>query len=422
MMRIKSAFLALKKRFLFSVLLLIQITFGLATITSSINVFYNLHHLNDKSSSVLNVDKTYLINFETTADRLQSKKFNKEQIQEVYKTIQQNKDVISYGTYEQRVIEIESSNRPLQTSMITDLKHKTFRDDRPTIKTIFVDENYYKMLHLPLKSEEGFLHEDFKKNSEEKTKVLMGSYFKKYFQVGDTINNQYTIIGFLPENKFIVNNNNPLNAYLKLDYAMIMPMSSNRYEKYEAMFLRLHQSTVLYLRKDADVKKLEESILLKGNDGTFYLKSLGNEINEGVTLDSYSEIPQLIVGILFVLFSIVGIVVTTIISILMRKREFGIKIAFGESKFGMFIQIVLENIIVAIVGLGMSLVYFSWRYGALLQMSKDIKTATVLDFKLDMPILFLVFLFLLMIIIVSNVIVFLYIRKLEPKTLIGGME
>ncbi|MDA1776589.1 ABC transporter permease [Bacillus cereus group sp. BY9-3LC] len=421
MMRIKSAFLALKKRFLFSVLLLIQITFGLATITSSINVFYNLHHLNDKSSSVLNVDKTYLINFETTADRSQSKKFNKEQIQEVYKTIQQNKDVISYGTYEQRVIEIESSNRPLQTSMINDLKHKTYHDDRPTIKTIFVDENYYKLLHLPLKFEEGFLHEDFQKNSEEKTKVLMGSYFKKYFQVGDTINNQYTITGFLPENKFIVNNNTT-NTYLKLDYAMIMPMSSNRYEKYEAMFLRLHQSTVLYLQKGADIKKLEESIQLKGNDGTFYLKSLGEEINEGVTLDSYSEIPQLIVGILFILFSIVGIVVTTIISILMRKREFGIKIAFGESKFGMFIQIVLENIIVAIVGLGMSLVYFSWRYGALLQMSKDIKTATVLDFKLDMPILLLVFLFLLLIIIVSNVIVFLFIRKLEPKTLIGGME
>lgn len=66
----------------------------------------------------------------------------------------------------------------------------------------------------------------------------------------------------------------------------------------------------------------------------------------------------------------------------MRKREFGIKIAFGESKFGMFIQIVLENIIVAITGLGMSITYFSWRYGVLLQMSKDLKEATVLDFKL----------------------------------------
>ncbi|WP_179955955.1 ABC transporter permease [Bacillus sp. JAS102] len=421
MMRIKSAFIALKKRFLFSVLLLIQITFGLATITSSINVFYNLHYLNDKSSSVLNVDKTYLVTFERTTDRLQSNPFNKEKIRAIYNTIHQNKDVISYGTYEERVIEIESSNRPFQNSMITDLKHKTFHDERPTIKTIFVDENYYKMLHLPLKPEEGFSHDDFQKNSEEKTKVLMGSYFKKYFQVGDTMNNQYTITGFLPENKFIVNNNTT-NTYLKLDYAMILPMSFDRFEKYEAMFLRLHQSTVLYLQKGADVKKLEESIQLKGNGGTFHLKSLGDEINEDVTLNGYSEIPQLIVGILFIVFSIVGIVVTTIVSILMRKREFGIKIVFGESKFGMFIQIVLENIIVAITGLGMSIAYFSWRYGVLLQMSKDLKEATVLDFKLDMPILFLVFLFLLLIIIVSNVIVFLFIRKLEPKTLIGGME
>ncbi|AJG57890.1 ftsX-like permease family protein [Bacillus cereus D17] len=413
-MRIKSAFIALKKRFLFSVLLLIQITFGLATITSSINVFYNLHYLNDKSSSVLNVDKTYLVTFEMTTDRLQSNQFNKEKIQAVYNTIHQNKDVISYGTYEERVIEIESSNRPFQNSMITDLKHKTFHDERPTIKTIFVDENYYKMLHLPLKPEEGFSYDDFQKNSEEKTKVLMGSYFKKYFQVGDTINNQYTITGFLPENKFIVNNNTT-NTYLKLDYAMIMPMSFDRFEKYEAMFLRLHQSTVLYLQKGADVKKLEESIQLKGNGGTFHLKSLGDEINEDVTLNGYSEIPQLIVGILFIVFSIVGIVVTTIVSILMRKREFGIKIAFGESKFGMFIQIVLENIIVAITGLGMSIAYFSWRYGVLLQMSKDLKEVTVLDFKLDMPILFLVFLFLLLIIIVSNVIVFLFIRKLNRK-------
>ncbi|WP_195723886.1 ABC transporter permease [Bacillus sp. RIT694] len=421
MMRIKSAFIALKKRFLFSVLLLIQITFGLATITSSINVFYNLHHLNDKSSSALNVDKTYLVTFERTTDRLQSNQFNKEQIQAFYNTIHQNKDVISYGTYEESLIEIESSNRPLQNNMIADLKHKTFHDERPTVQTIVVDENYYKLLGLHLKPKEGFLHEDFPKNSEEKTKVLMGSYFKKYFQVGDTINNQYTIIGFLPENKFIVDNNTT-NVYLKLDYAMIMPMSSNRYENYEGMFLRLHQSTVLHLRKDADVKKLEESIQLKGNGGTFHLKNLGDEINIDVTLNSYSELPQLIVGILFILFSIVGMAVTTIVSILMRKREFGIKIVFGESKFGMFIQIVLENIIVAIAGLGMSIAYFSWRYGKLLQMSKDFKAVLALDFKLDMPILFLVFLFLLLIIIVSNVIVFLFIRKLEPKTLIGGME
>ena len=34
----------------------------------------------------------------------------------------------------------------------------------------------------------------------------------------------------------------------------------------------------LYLQKGADVKKLEESIQLKGNGGTFPFKSLGDEI------------------------------------------------------------------------------------------------------------------------------------------------
>ena len=94
----------------------------------------------------------------------------------------------------------------------------------------------------------------------------------------------------------------------------------------------------------------------------------------------------------------------------------------GESKFGMFIQIVLENICIAIVGKFLSIVYFLWRYEDHLQVSKDFDMASVREINLNMPILLFVFLFLLVIIIISNLIVFLFIRKLEPKTLIGGME
>lgn len=259
------------------------------------------------------------------------------------------------------------------------------------------------------------------KKREEKTKVLMGAYFKKYFRIGDTINDQYTIIGFLPANKFIVNNLGS-NGYLKLDKAMILPMPIDRYEKYELMFLRLHQSTIISLQKDADVKKLQEAIQLKGNDVTLYLKNLSEEINENVISNKESEIIGLIVGGLFILFIIAGIVVTTVVSIMMRKREFGIKMVLGESKFGMFIQIVLENICIAIFGMFLSIVYFLWRYEDHLQFSKDFDMASVLEVNLNMPILLFVFLFLLLIIIVSNLIVFLFIRKLEPKTLIGGME
>ncbi|PFF33618.1 ABC transporter permease [Bacillus cereus] len=419
-MRIKSALMALKNRLLISIFLLIQFTFGLTSITLSINMLYNFNYLENSSNSLLDLESTYFITYDgMTTDRLKADQFNKEQVEEIYQKMRQNKDVISYGTYEESIIELESSNRPLQESMLDELKNKTFRDKGPTIRTIEIDEDYYKLLNIPIKTGTGFSYQDFQKNSEEKTNVLVGSYFKKYFQIGDTINNQYTIIGFLPENKFIVNTS---HVYQKLDKTMLSPMPIDRYEHYEIMFSRLHQSTIMNLKKDADVNKLQETIQLKGSDVTLYLRNLGEEINKDITSSWDTEIIDLIVGSLFILFIIGGIVVTTIVSIMMRKREFGIKMVLGESKFGMFIQIVLENMCIAIVGMFLSVVYFSWRYEAHLQVSKGFDTASVLEVNLNMPILLFVFLFLQLIIIVSNLIVFLFIRKLEPKTLIGGME
>ncbi|HDR6312257.1 TPA: ABC transporter permease [Bacillus cereus] len=421
-MRLKSALMALKNRSLISIFLLVQFTFGLAAITLSINMLYNFHYLKNSSNSLLDLESTYFITYDgITTDRLKADQFNKEQVEEIYKKMQQNKDVISYGTYEQSTIELESSNRPLQESMLEELKNKTFHDKSPTIRIITIDEYYYKLLNIPIKTGTGFSYQDFQKSSEEKTNVLVGPYFKKYFQIGDTINNQYTIIGFLPENKFIIEGNG-VSIYQKLDKAMLSPMPIDRYGHYEIMFSRLHQSTIMNLKKDADVNKLQEMIQLKGSDVTLYLKNLGEEINEAVTSSMDTESIDLVVGSLFILFIIGGIVVTTIVSIMMRKREFGIKMVLGESKFGMFIQIVLENICIAIVGMFLSLVYFSWRYAAHLQSSKDFDIASVREMNLNMPILILVCLFLLLIIIVSNLIVFLFIRKLEPKTLIGGME
>ncbi|MFP3376240.1 FtsX-like permease family protein [Bacillus sp. 1A] len=421
-MRLKSALMALKNRLLISIFLLIQFTFGLAAMTLSINGMYNFYYLRNSSNSLLDLESTYFITYDgMTTDRLKADQFNKEQVEEIYKKMRQNKDVISYGTYEQSIIELESSNRPLQESMLKELKNKTFREKSPTIRIITIDEDYYKLLNIPIKTGTGFSYQDFQKNSEEKTNVLVGPYFKKYFQIGDTINNQYTIIGFFPENKFIIDGNGA-NIYQKLDKAMLSPMPIDRYEHYEIMFSRLHQSTIMNLKKDADVNKLQETIQLKGSDVTLYLRNLGEEINEAVTSSMDTENINLVVGSLFILFIIGGIVVTTIVSIMMRKREFGIKMVLGESKFGMFIQIVLENICIAIVGIFLSLVYFSWRYADNLQGSKDFDTASVLEVNLNMPILLFVCLFLLLIMIVSNLIVFLFIRKLEPKTLIGGME
>ncbi|MFE6012865.1 ABC transporter permease, partial [Bacillus thuringiensis] len=138
-MRLKSALMALKNRLLISIFLLIQFTFGLAAITLSINTLYNFYYLGNSSNSLLDLESTYFITYdEMTTDRLKADQFNKGQIEEVYKKMQQNKDVISYGTYEESIIELESSNRLLQEIMLEELKNKTFRDKNPTILIITI--------------------------------------------------------------------------------------------------------------------------------------------------------------------------------------------------------------------------------------------------------------------------------------------
>lgn len=107
---------------------------------------------------------------------------------------------------------------------------------------------------------------------------------------------------------------------------------------------------------------------------------------------------------------------------MIRKREFGIKLALGESTLGIYIQIIIENSIIGISGMILSLVHFLWKYSGLLHFSSEINLASPLDFKLNSFIIFFVFMILIFIILISSFIVYLFIRRLEPKSLIGGME
>lgn len=416
MIKLKSAMKALKNRWVFSILLVIQFTLGLSTITYSVNFFYNMFFL--KNHSIIDITSTYLI---TSDNFIKEEDSSKEEVEEIYKKLEKNKDVISYGTYIEDNVEINSSTRPLDPKMIADLTNTRMQMEKPTIQAITIDKNYNSLLNLQITQGRGFSDQDFKNSRNDKTNILVGSYFKKYFSLGDVINNQYRIIGFLPEDQFIVNDNNS-NTYQKLDKAMLIPMSADIENDYGSMLGRLQQSTILKLRPDADIDELNQIIQLKTDHSQMHLKNLAKDINQNVTDSSYSEIPQMILDLCFILFSIIGIVVTTMVSIMIRKREFGIKLVLGESKFGIFGQIILENTLIGIVGFGVSLAYFTWKASGALKLSNELNQASILDIKLNMLILFFVFLILLLIIVISNLIIFFTIRKLEPKSLIGGME
>jgi putative ABC transport system permease protein len=421
MLKLKSALTALRKRWVISILLLVQITYGLSTITGSVNIFYNLFYLN--SGSLLDLNSTYLVVPGRITTGTHEQNYNKEQVEQIYNRLSNNKDVISYGTYYEDNVILDRSTRPLDSKFVADLtKTKTGINglNDPMISAIVIDQNYYRLLDLQLKHGHGFSAQDFNKNSNQEVNVLVGSYFQKYYKIGDVINDKYKIIGFLP-NKYIVNNNTT-NTYLKLDRAMLIPMPEDRYNYYGSMFLRLHLGTILKLRQGADLEQLTPILQLPGNDVKLSLKNLGEDIRQNVADNAYTEIPQLVLGLSFIFLSVIGIVVTTIVSIIIRKREFGIKLALGESTQGIFSQIIIENSIIGVTGMGLSLAYFISKYRGLLQLSREMNLASPLDFKMNGSILFFDFLVLFMVIVLSSFVVYLFIRKVEPKSLIGGME
>lgn len=244
MLRIKNAFLALRIRWVISILLLIQFTYGLSTITGTSNIFYNLHYMN--SQSLLDLDSTYLVVPDKITDELQ--KHTKNDVEEIYDNLKRHPDVIAYGTYYEDNVILDTKAHPLDRQLIADLTNHSLGLNEPIIRTIVIDEPYNRILNLK------FTEQDFRKNSNDETNVLVGSYFKRYYKIGDILNDQYRIIGFLPD-KYMVNNNTS-NVYLKLDKAMLIPMPEDIYTLYDAMISRLQFSTVLKLRPGADLEQL----------------------------------------------------------------------------------------------------------------------------------------------------------------------
>lgn len=417
MFRIRSAFRALKRRWIISILVLVQFTFGLSTITGTVNIFANLSYL--KNNSILDLNYTYLIEPDNRVREMDEKKYDKEQIEGIYQALERHKDVISLGTYYEDNIILDTT-APLDNKLIDGLSNSFLGMNEPIIHAIVIDKNYYNLLDLDLPNGHGITPQDFEKNDHEEINVLVGSFFEKYYSIGDLINNQYRINGFLPD-KYIVNNNTS-NTYLKLNKAMLIPMSKDRYTDYRSMFGRLHLGTVLKLEERADIKQLNQLIQLDKTPVTLSFKSLGDEIRRTIKESTYSEIPQTMLGLTFMLFSVVGIVVTTIVSIMIRKREFGIKLALGERPLGILTQITIENVIIGVAGLVLALIHFKWRYRGILQMSSEINKASPLDIKLNDSIMFFIFMIFMLILLVASIFIYLYIRKQELKSLIGGME
>lgn len=123
-----------------------------------------------------------------------------------------------------------------------------------------------------------------------------------------------------------------------------------------------------------------------------------------------------------VIFCIIGITISTILSIWLRQREIGIRYAIGESKFSVFLGMTIENTLICLCGVICSIAYYIYWYKDLIISSQQEYIFDITFQKIDFTLLFSIFIMLLIVIIISSLLTFFFTRKLEPKELIGGIH
>ena len=141
----------------------------------------NFHYLENSSNSLLDLESTYFITYDgMTTDRLKADQFNKGQVEEIYKKCSKKRcDFVWYIRREHNRTRIQQSTAPRK--YVRRIENKTFAI-KILLFVITIDEDYYK-LNIPIKLEQAFRIETSTKIVKE-TNVLVGPYFKKYFQIG----------------------------------------------------------------------------------------------------------------------------------------------------------------------------------------------------------------------------------------------
>jgi putative ABC transport system permease protein len=271
-----------------------------------------------------------------------------------------------------------------------------------------VDNNFYNMLNTTLILGDGFNAEDFASTAPDIIPIILGSDYRNRCKLNDIFEDKnsgqkYTVKGFLKPNKYLLYGNYDLSMYLNSKNCFIIPMNT-------------HIGNMQAIIKFNDMK----SSNIKFNDLVFENMKDAIKIDVNEFLSSKKKwLPFLIMSLVAALM---GIIISTILSILFRRREFGIKIVLGESLNKILFKVTIENTILATIAI-ICAANFTYIMNAPFikgTSSTTLETIVFINFNIDFfgPVILVI----TMITLITSLIVFKIIKRIEPKDLIGGID
>lgn len=282
---------------------------------------------------------------------------------------------------------------------------------------------------------------DIYKVRDSKEKIINGDVFRKYniqdeakpiftgtalktglksFNIssGDLWNYRYKSIGTLKSNYVLPGKSYIDDAPLNLNNCVILPVpdTGNSYNNVKSnaiingFFIKVNIN---------DVNKVKNSIYerFKNDDVDVNVVTVEEDLNNYIRENEEYFIAQLRITLCLLLLSTMGTATTLILSVKRRKREFGIRISTGGSKFYLLRLIYGEVMLILIISYIIALLYYSKGNSHVL---KVLGKTTFQIFNPLFSIIYLLCVFAIIVILSFSVVII--ILKMQPRDLIGGVK
>lgn len=371
-----------------SILIVIQLTFTLFISYSILNIYFDGAIVSSNSRWALNnIEDIYLIN---AKDESLARRDNNLYIEIVEKINEEKKGVI--GAY---------STISLSIDIFNDYD----------VTGVSMNKDYYNMLNENFILGKGFSEEDFLFNPSLPIPIILGSDYKNKCKINDVFEEKYSgqkyiVIGFLKANKYFIESNYYLSSYINSKNSFIIPMSENSSSVgSKEFFIKFNDSEEKVINSDEIIIKNMKEAIKSDLNGFF-------ESNK-------QWVPFLIIS---VFIALIGVIISTILSIIFRRREFGIRIVLGESFKAIALKVIAENIILSIIS---SILTIFLTYIININFIKATRYNTIENIvfiNFNMTFFIPIVLTIIIINIFTSAILFGILKRIQPKELIGGID
>lgn len=300
------------------------------------------------------------------------------------------------------------------------LYKNTYRETTPNITdVVFIDIEILEMLNIQL------TQKDFEAeivNNQSYLPLYVGEYYKDIISIGDTLTltrngSNYVVKGFINDANWLNDSDSLTMPTTTLSNKFLAPFSSideidtmTQQSTIGKIFVQVDEESQIYI-SNIEEKASELGIKIK-------LTSVTDFINK------YKETNNLIIKNTFFLTFIVlicssiSIVATSSVTVLLKKKEYGVLFAFGATKQKIIIDFCKELILIKSIAFFIAYIYVYKSYSNIIISDfKQIYMRTLIDNSAKQLLLIMLFLLILILFIPITI-----ISKYKPFELVREEE